>query len=129
MLEWSSVPSWWDLGRWGVPSRSLVPALLILGSRFPSSATGPDPVAAAGPWVDVVSVNDYEVDDGALNLFRRTGGELFAHFFLDDPFSGLDEIHRLTGKPVMITEYSYRTPTPDGEPSPHTMPGIGTQTH
>jgi agarase len=93
--------------------RALDPELLILGSRFPSAATGPDSVVAAGPYVDVISINNYQVDPGALNLFRQTGGGLYDNFFLNDPFTDLAEIHALTGKPMMIGEYSYRTPTPD----------------
>jgi hypothetical protein len=91
--------------------RALDPELLILGSRFPSAATGPDSVVAAGPYVDVISINNYQVDPGALNLFRQTGGGLYDNFFLNDPFTDLAEIHALTGKPMMIGEYSYRTPT------------------
>jgi hypothetical protein len=91
--------------------RAVAGDVLILGSRFLSTMTAPEVIAAAAPWVDVVSVNDYEFDEGARELFRQTGGEAFGYLFLDGPFAGLDAVHALTGRPVMVTEYSFRTPT------------------
>ena len=34
--------------------------MLILGARFLAYSTAPDTVAAAAPWVDVLSINPYE---------------------------------------------------------------------
>lgn len=60
---------------------------LILGDRFPGWY--PQSVArAARPYVDVISTN-YGAD--------WTDGR-FSHFYLDT-------LHRLTGKPVLVTEY------------------------
>lgn len=92
--------------------RTLYPNLLILGTRFTTTAIGPDIVTTAGPYVDVVSINHYLLDEGALNIFAGNGGVRYEYYFLDNRFDDLATIHALSGRPLMITEYSVRTPTP-----------------
>jgi hypothetical protein len=108
--------------------RALDPDLLILGARFTSTAIGPDIVTAAAPYVDVMSLNHYLLDQGALNIFAGNGGVRYEYYFLDNRFEDLDTIHTLSGRPLMITEYSIRTPTP-GVPVlyPPFMPTFDTQ--
>jgi agarase len=93
--------------------RALDPELLILGTRFTTTALGPDLVTAAAPYVDVLSVNHYLLAQGALNIFAGNGGVRYEYFFLDNRFEDLATIHALSGRPLMITEYTIRTPTPD----------------
>jgi len=92
--------------------RGAFPDLLILGSRFLAVYTAPGVVSAAAPYVDVVSINNYDWDEQGRGLFRSEGKDL-GNLFLDDPFSDLDTVHALSGRPVMITEWTVRTPTPD----------------
>ena len=93
--------------------RALDPELLILGPRFTTTSVGPDVIQAAAPYVDVISLNHYLLDAGALNIFAGNGGVLYEYFFLDNRFDDLAQIHALSGRPMMITEYTTRTPTPD----------------
>lgn len=108
--------------------RAVASDMLILGSRFLSTFTSREVLAAAAPWIDVVSVNNYQFDAAARNLFRQTGGDLYQYLFLDGPFADLATVHAVTGKPVMITEYTFRTPTP-GAPNlyPPFFPTLPTQ--
>jgi agarase len=92
--------------------RGAFPDLLILGSRLLGVYTSPDIVAAAAPWVDVVSVNNYDWDEDGRGLFKSEG-EPLGYLFLDDAFSDLETVHEISGKPVLISEWTYRTPTPD----------------
>ncbi len=108
--------------------RAAAPEVLILSSRFISIATAPEVLAAAAPYVDVIAVNNYQFDASALSLFRQGGGRLFGYLFLDDAFADLQTVHDVTGRPVMITEYSFRTPT-EGAPTlfPPFFPTFETQ--
>jgi hypothetical protein len=73
-------------------------------------------------------VNDYEFDEAARALFRQTGGTRYGYLFLDGPFADLQTVHDVTGKPVMVTEYTYRTPTPDAPVLyPPFLPTVATQ--
>jgi agarase len=104
--------------------RAVDPAMLILGTRFVSIFTAPDVIAVAGPYVDVVSVNSYQfVKEAApvMGLFFGREGFLFS----ENPWKDLGQVYQLTGKPVMITEYSYRAVVPEGPPSNH-PPGYPT---
>jgi agarase len=92
--------------------RSAFPDLLILGSRFLAVYTAPGVVSAAAPYVDVVSINNYDWDEQGRGLFRSQGEDL-GYLFLDDPFNDLETVHALSGRPVMISEWTVRTPTPD----------------
>jgi agarase len=62
------------------------PNHLILGARFAGYAPRPV-VEAMGEFVDVVSFN---------------------HYGFEPPTKTLEELHRITGKPVMITEFSFK---------------------
>ena len=96
--------------------RALSPDVLVLGSRFISVMTPPSVMAAAAPYVDVLSINSYHFVPELVPvmdlLFPNEG-----FGFLDDPWSDLDALYAATGKPVLITEYSYRAYVPDGPPS------------
>jgi hypothetical protein len=63
-------------------------------------------LAAIAPYVDVVTVNYCEIADSILQIapdYPADYGIPFAHMFDD-----LDTMHRLTGKPFLIGEFSYR---------------------
>lgn len=86
--------------------RALSPDLLILGSRLLILSTRPEVVAAIAPYVDVLTVNYYEIDASILTLapdYPEDYGIPFARMFDD-----LDAMARIAGKPVLIGEYSYR---------------------
>lgn len=87
--------------------RSIRPDMLILGARFLAFSTGPETVAAAAPFVDVLSVNAYEWNDNWLAIsqtFAAQAGLLPATQLFDD----VDEMSRISGKPILITEFGYR---------------------
>ena len=87
--------------------RAISPDLLILGARFLAFATGPETVAAAAPFVDVLSVNAYEWNDAWFAIsqtFVAQAGLLPATQLFDD----VDEMARISGKPILITEFGYR---------------------
>lgn len=79
----------------------VAPNHLNLGVRFVSQLTPSEVIAAAGPWVDVLSVNFYEVlplvFDSALAL---SGGV--------DPRPWLAIYHDLSRRPVLIGEFGFR---------------------
>jgi hypothetical protein len=85
--------------------RGAFPDLLILGTRFLGVYTAPGIVSAAGPWVDVVSVNDYDWDEQGRGLFQSEGRP-YGYLFLDDPLGDLETVHELSGRPVMVTEWT-----------------------
>lgn len=87
---------------------AISPELLYLGTRFLAVYTAPAIYEAAAPHVDVVSINDYDWDENGRGLFRSEGTP-YGYLFLDDPVSDLDLVHALTGKPLMITEWTVRT--------------------
>jgi hypothetical protein len=87
--------------------RAIDPQMLILGDRILAWSAAPEVVLAAAPFVDVLSINAYEWNDtwfAAAQQVARTGGFIPAAKILDD----VDEINRLTGKPVLISEFGYR---------------------
>ncbi|HDH97021.1 MAG TPA: hypothetical protein ENF73_04775, partial [Proteobacteria bacterium] len=84
--------------------RAADPNHLILGSRFVSWATPKEVVVAAAPYTDVVSVNHYlpwPIYVGVLRLLEEFFGWV-------DPTDMLVEFHELTGKPILISEFSVR---------------------
>jgi len=87
--------------------RKADPNHLILGIRSISVMTHPQVPQAAGPWVDVYSVNNYEFVP-----------ELYASIdaaeqdFLDES-NWLVEYYKITGRPILITEYSMRSAEAD----------------
>jgi hypothetical protein len=88
--------------------RAIDPAMLILGARFLSYSTPPEVAAAAGPWVDVLSTNYYEFGASWFSLAQTLGvnaGYIPAARMFDD----VDTLYALTGKPILISEFGYRS--------------------
>ena len=87
--------------------RAFAPDLLILGSRLLILSTRPEVLAAIAPYVDVVTVNYYEIAASDPRRSRPTipadYGIPFARMFDD-----LDTMYRIAGKPFLIGEFSYR---------------------
>ncbi len=87
--------------------RTVDPQILILGDRYIAYEAAPEVVLAAARFVDVLSINAYEWTPGwhaATQILAQSAGFIPAPNLLDD----LDEMHRLTGKPVLIGEFGYR---------------------
>lgn len=107
--------------------RALDPTMLILGARFLSYSTPPEVAAAAAPWVDVVSTNYYEFGPAWFDLAQTLGasaGYITAARMFDD----VDTIYALTGKPVLISEFGYRSAESDLPNSwPPFYPTLATQ--
>jgi hypothetical protein len=82
--------------------RAADPNHLILGNRLISFLTPQEVVAAAAGWLDVLSVNHYDVVE---NLIEGLNG-LWGPFVPVDP--SLTAFHQLSGLPVLVTEYSFR---------------------
>ena len=78
------------------------PNHLILGARVVSVMTPLEVVEAAGPHVDVLSVNNYEFLPAFDTEVNRTSGPFLARDGWLELFS------EASGRPVMITEFSYR---------------------
>lgn len=78
------------------------PNHLVLGSRLISFLTPEPVVAAAGDWLDVLSVNHYDVIPGLVEGLNAAWGP----FTPVDP--SLTRFHDLSGLPVLVTEYSFR---------------------
>jgi agarase len=86
--------------------RALAPDLLILGSRLLILSTRPEVVAAIAPYVDVMTVNYYEIAPEILAIapdYAADYGIPFARMFDD-----LDAMYRIAEKPFLIGEFSYR---------------------
>ena len=95
--------------------RAAAPDVLNLGVRFFSIYTHPEVVRAIAPYVDVVSVNDYDygqVERPALT--NLSGGPEFGYLFGSDSFGDLATLYQLSGKPVLIGEWFYRVHRTDG---------------
>lgn len=91
------------------------PNVLNLGVRLFSIYTHPEVARAIVPFVDVVSLNDY--DYGAVErpgLFNLSGGPEFGYLFGTDAFTDLATLHELSGKPLLIGEWFYRVRRTDG---------------
>src|SRR5581483_3581053 len=99
--------------------RDEAPGVLHLGVRLFSIYTHPDVVRAIAPFVDVLSVNDY--DYGATErpvLVGISGGAEFGYLFGSDAFTDLATLHELSGKPVLVGEWFYRVERTDGAGTP-----------
>ena len=77
------------------------PNHLNLGIRFVSTLTPAEVVQAAGPHIDVCSVNYYELIPIAAEASTALSGGL-------PPEGWLVDYHRLSGRPTMITEFGFR---------------------
>jgi len=74
---------------------------LNLGVRFVSQLTPSEVVAAAGPWVDVLSVNFYQVEPIVFDSALLLSGSV-------DPRPWLAIYHDLSRRPVLIGEFGFR---------------------
>lgn len=91
------------------------PGVLNLGVRFFSIYTPPEVAAAIVPFVDVVSLNDY--DYGVVErraLVNLSGGSEFGYLFGTDSFTDLATLYQLSGKPLLVGEWFYRVRRTDG---------------
>lgn len=105
--------------------RSTAPGVLILGSRFVPTLTHPVVYRACGPYVDVVSLNDYELPESSLlALGQVIGADQLGYLFFDGAFGDLAAVHDLTGKPILITEFFYRVRRPDVASIPFGFPEV-----
>lgn len=82
--------------------RAVDPNHMILGNRFISFLTPVEVVEVAGQWIDVLSANNYTLVPG----FAAGLNGLWGPFIEAD--ATLSEFHARSGRPVMITEYSFR---------------------
>lgn len=106
--------------------RAVAPDVLILGSRLLILSTRPEIVVAIAPWVDVLTVNYYEIAAELLAVVPSYP----ADYGIPMPrmFDDLDTIFRLSGKPLLIGEFSYRA-ADSGLPNtfPPIFPTLATQ--
>jgi hypothetical protein len=87
--------------------RAVGPEMLILGARFLAYSTSAGVAQAAAPWVDVLSVNYYELSPPFFSLAQSTAAE-FGYLVPTRFFDDLDEMARVTGKPLLVSEWTYR---------------------
>jgi hypothetical protein len=84
--------------------RAADPNHLVLGCRFVSWVTPPTVVDAAGPYLDVVSVNHYEIDAAGVSIVKNTPSLAGAL-----PTDGwLAEFAHHSGRPLLISEFGAR---------------------
>ena len=109
--------------------RAISPDLLILGSRLLAYHSSPAVVAALAPFVDVVSVNQYEISQGTIDLLVAPSARRNGYIFTGDLFADLDELHRYAPKPFLISEFGYLADD-SGLPNsyPPIYPKLATQT-
>src|SRR5262249_25096978 len=81
--------------------------VLILGARFLYGSVTEGLAKVAADWTDVVSVNQYEVSQDLIDLFSDIAAKA-GIIASGDTFADLDDMYRAAGKPMMITEYTYR---------------------
>ncbi len=106
--------------------RALAPDVLILGSRLLILSTRPEVVAAIAPYVDVITVNYYEIAAEILAIapaYPMDYGIPFASMFDD-----LDTMYGIARKPILIGEFGYRA-ADSGLPNtlPPFFPTLATQ--
>lgn len=87
--------------------RDADPNHLILGIRSISVMTHPQVPQAAGPWVDVYSVNNYEFLPELYESIDAAGQDF------TDETDWLVHYYEITGRPILITEYSMRSAEAD----------------
>lgn len=98
--------------------RAVDPTMLLLGARFLSYSTPPEVAAAAGPYVDVLSTNYYEFGPSWFDLAQQLGEDV-GYIPAARMFDDVDTLYALTGKPILISEYGYRSAESD---LPNTFP-------
>jgi hypothetical protein len=93
--------------------READPNHLILGSRFVSWLVPQAFVRACGQFCDVVSLNFYEVGPLARTVFHFVKPEVAFQIVKPDtrlmpPEADFKAYHEVSGKPILITEFSFR---------------------
>lgn len=84
--------------------RAADPPHLVLGCRFVSWVTPPGVVDAAGPYLDVVSVNHYEIDPTGQNILD--GAPYLANRVSTSNW--LAEFAKRANRPLLISEFGAR---------------------
>lgn len=107
--------------------RAVAPDVLILGSRLLVLSTRPEVLEAIAPYVDILTLNYYEIAASVLALvpqYPNDYGIPFAKMFDD-----VDAMYRIAGKPMLIGEFGYRA-ADSGLPNtwPPLFPTLATQT-
>ena len=87
--------------------RAIDPAMLILGARFLAYSTAPDTVAAAAPWVDVLSINPYEWNDSWFAA-AQSSAVVNGLYPVPELLADVDAMYATAGKPMLISEFGYR---------------------
>ncbi len=96
--------------------RQADPNHLLLGVRFVTWTTPAAVIKACGEYCDVVSVNYYELGPlGKATYFLKS----LATVRLADQDAEFQAFHRLTGKPVLVSEFAFRA---DDSGLPNTYP-------
>jgi hypothetical protein len=87
--------------------RAVSPDMLNLGSRLLGPEMSRHALEAMVPYVDVISLNNYDLAPGFRSVLSLNGAER-DFLFQQDSFTDLTTVHELTGKPIVITEWFYR---------------------
>ena len=87
--------------------RAAAPDTLILGSRLLAFSTSAEVVQAIAPHVDALSINYYELAPSAVPIIAAVGAQ-YGYIPFARLFDDLDVMYRLTGKPLLIGEFTYR---------------------
>ncbi len=82
--------------------RAVDPNHLILGVKAIAQFTPEELLRAARPYVDVFSVDDYELLPSVSALIKATWGP---YVNVDPSLSGF---HQISGLPILVAEYSFR---------------------
>jgi hypothetical protein len=100
--------------------QELGPGVLNLGPRLVVGPFSADVVRALAAPVDVLSTNNYDIAAYARSVLPQGIDEQLEAlgFTAIDPFARLDDFWRLTGKPILITEWFYRRARPEGSYPP-----------
>lgn len=90
--------------------REVAPSVLNLGPRLVVGPFHPSLIRAIAPHVDALSTNNYDVRAFAASILSEAQRALLTQAgFVDiDPFRRLAQMHELSGRPVLISEWFYR---------------------
>jgi agarase len=86
--------------------RAQAPGVLILGSRLLVLSTRPEVLEAIAPYVDVITINYYEIAADILALVPNYPTDYGIPF--QRMFDDVDAMYRIAGKPMLIGEFGYR---------------------
>ena len=86
--------------------RAQAPGVLILGSRLLVLSTRPEVLEAIAPYVDVITINYYEIAADILALVPNYPTDYGIPF--QRMFDDVDAMYRIAGKPILIGEFGYR---------------------